>query len=190
MNKIKFTLVMYITLLFALIGIGCNNESAARGNDNKNDNKTVSNTAENPSGYNGPLQGSVVSEGIESLSKSDDLEISIINASLGKLRLEFPVSNETGAKQIEVPSEAMTELNSYYRDYLRFCSTPTGDATNINERLEREKKISKAAFKTENELTNVEIDAPDGRRKVSWIEAGNLIKFVGLSASNQCEKLK
>lgn len=186
MNKIGFTFVISTILLFAFISSGCNSESAARGNDNK----TLSNTAANPSGYNGPLQGSVVSDRTESSEKFDDLEISITNASLGQLWLEFPVSNKIEAEKIEIPPEAMMELNSYFRVYLRFCSISAGDATNVNERLEREKKLSKAAFKTKNELTNAEIDAPDGRRKISWIEAGNLIKFVGESATKQCEKLK
>ena len=144
---------------------------------NSHNAKHLNNTAVMPSGYNGNLQGTVLSDGNISLGASDNIEDSINNASLGKLWLVFPAKETNETVREELPSEAMVQLNALFKYRLNFCLTEKR-RVNGNGRVQGDMNYLKEVTTTTNNLRKMSINTPDGNRKISQIEADKIIEFV------------
>ena len=186
MKILKAVTVCFATFVFILVSISCSKSLHSDYSEIPLPNANGSSV-----GYNGPLQGSVISEETPTLSRSNNLEESIRSSSLEKLWLVFPSSNGNEESRVEVPANAMTELNSYFRYRLRFCLIPDQlGSSNVDEKVKQDMRLLRESNKVTNQLTNIEIDAPDGRRRISQIEADRLIIFITKSAVDLCSDLR
>ncbi|MDH3492014.1 MAG: hypothetical protein OEM82_00565 [Acidobacteriota bacterium] len=177
------------SLLIALviIGSGCgdaagtsNAENATTGPEEPEVVKTgePENVGSIPEGYNGPLQGKVISKEPAKFEKTDDLKGSIEKATLGQLVLEYSASENTEAKSIELPKSAMDALNEYFRKKLEHRLVESKTEPGTNDYAQRDVDLMSNASKIETRLHQIEIDAPDGKRRISQEEASRLIRFV------------
>lgn len=169
---------MLIVVAFTLADIGCGASENIVANQ-----QVVSNTATGPHGDNGPLNGTVVSDGDSILVQSEMIEDSIKRTNLTKLWLVYQGSDSHSESRIEVPAGAMSALDDYFKAYLRYCfiDNPKGpeyapDDFNVDV------AFMKTASKAFDAVTNFEIDAADGPRKISSLEAHRLVEFVSIEA--------
>lgn len=188
-RRIKLVTGFFASLLFvlAIVGSGCGDAAGTSDAENtttgpESPEAVKKGEAEDggaiPDGYNGPLQGKVISKEAPKFEKSDDLKGSIEKATLGPLVLEYPASDKTEAKSIELPKEAMDALNEYFRKKLEHRLVESKTEPGSNDYVQRDMDLMSKANKIGIRLHEIEIDAPDGKRKISQEEASRLIKFV------------
>jgi hypothetical protein len=123
------------------------------------------------------------------LKESNSIEDSVNNSKLAKLWFTFPNSQLTQEGRIEVPLEAMTELNAFFKNRLRFClsqrQTTSSDGINL---VQNDMELMKQSNMVTNKLLKIKISAPDGRREISQTEADRLIEFVSKEAVDVCRQ--
>lgn len=178
---LKIIFILSIIFAFTLFTVNCT--SSSKSSNESGNSVSVSGDGE-PTGYNGELQGTVISEKSPELSKTDNLEELLQNASLGNLSLEFPKLNGYEATKIKVPNEAMTELNSHFRSYIEFC---WNKPKNAQEAVDKDAGLINKIEKVRSKLSKIEIDAPDGKRNISQLETQRLLSFVTKSALKICD---
>lgn len=170
--------ILFIIISSILLFVNCSKFESGIYSENY-----LSNTGTRPSGYDGILQGDVLSDGNIIFGQSDNIEDSINNSSLGKLWLVFSTKDNNKIAQEEIPSEAMNQLNTYFKYRLHFCLIEKKfSRSSADEKVRRDMKLMKETNKVTNELLNINIIAPDGKRKISQIEADRIMEFIIKSA--------
>ena len=184
MKIMKAIPVFFATFVLIMVSVSCGkslNSDYSR--------RYLSNTNAGPVGYDGTLQGFVESEENPTFLKSNNLEDSISSSSLKRLWLVYPSSNNNEESRIEVPIDAMAELNSYLRYRLRFCLT-SDQPLNITGKVKKDMALNIESNKVTNRMSNIEINPPGGTRKISQIEADKLVEFIAKSAEDLCRQLR
>jgi hypothetical protein len=177
----KPSFLMLLLLAFLLSCISCGHYS-----DKTNATSDKANTAAEMPSYKGNMNGVVEGNKKLTLSDGDNLEDSIRKTSLGPIFLSF-LDSKNSESRVQVPDQAMTEINFYLRSNMSSCLIPFQNLSDANEKIARDQKLMKDANITINNLVLIEITTPEGKRKLSQIEAYDLIKFVGLTVSELCQ---
>ena len=143
----------------------------------------TSNTAGERPGSNGKLHGTVEGDPNTPLSQAPTVEESILKTDLANVSLIFASNGGYSAKRVEISEGAMMEVNAYFKAYLRYCliENPKGPAHSANN-LDDDRALLKKSMLAANAISKFEIDAPDGRRYVSSVEAQRLIEFIAKEA--------
>jgi len=172
-------------VVVSALSSGCQNAAGPAGDkaavvptENGMDQGKKDDAAAMPAGYNGPLQGMVASNTEAVFKKTDDLEASIKEASLGQLSLEYEASDTSGAKTIELPKEAMNALSEYFRAKLEHRLVENHPKIGPSQNVKRDSMLLVQSNRAGIAVMNAEIDAPDGKRKISQVESARLIEFV------------
>lgn len=177
----KFCLMFFVSAILAMNFTGCINVESNTHNQN-----SYPDVFSNPSGSKGPFQGLIKSDSKLELATGKNNDEKIDNTSFGKIFLVFLDSNKNEFKT-EIPAEAMFELNLYLRERLKFCIIK-GPSDNSSA-VRRDRNLMLNANKTKNRLIEIQIDTPEGKRKISYEEAGKLIEYVGISTFDLCQLL-
>lgn len=175
----KKTMIMIVVIAFTTINICCirSEVEERKGNENVNSTSII---PENSGMFQGQVIGSLI------FNEADSSE-NLTNKTSLDLKLKYTDSEGNEIKQADIPPEGMTLLNNYFRAYLVFCSRSNSLEANADEKLKEDKKLNLEAQNTKNNLLNIYVNAPDGKRKISWTEAGRLNQFVAENAGKQCK---
>ena len=184
-TKSRFTAAVTMLVVVTALNSGCQNTAGPAGDKaavlqtkNGTDQGKKDDAAAMPAGYNGPLQGKVTSKAGAVFKKTDDLEASIKKASLGQLSLEYEASDATGAKTIELPKEAMDALNEYFRAKLEHRLVENDPKIGPSQNVKRDSMLLIESSRAGIAVMKADIEAPDGKRKISQVESARLIEFV------------
>lgn len=180
----KFSFVVLFFIAFLLPSVSCKENLG-----NNSDSSNKANTAAEIPGYKGNMNGVVEGNKKLALSDGDNLEDSIHKTSLDPIFFRF-LDSKSNESRIQVPDQAMTELNFYLRSKLNFFLIPYQNPSDNTEKIVRDQKLMKDANTTINQLVLVEINTPEGKRKISQVEADSLIEFVGIVADDLQQSLK
>jgi hypothetical protein len=179
-RKQRRIIVVCFAAVFVINASGCQRHISS----NKPDKSGLADSNGTPEGYAGLLHGAVETEAPPVFNKSDDLEDTLNNSSLGKVRLVFPGSGTNREIRVEVPAEALQLLNAAYKHKLRSCLTSTPIDSSVQERVNKDKKLMLNLNTIKNQLLNIQIEAPDGKRKVSGLESDRLFAYAIKTAVN------
>ena len=139
--------------------------------------------SENP-GYTGSLLGTLVSDVPLTLAPGDSFDESADKTSLPKLSLEF-LNPQSEKVRLELPSAATDILSDYLHYRLHYCSLQRTERSS-EAAQKRDGDLLRKANEIRNALLAVDINAPDGMRKITYEEAGNMIEFVSKASDSIC----
>ena len=142
------------------------------------------------------IQGTATGEIEPFILNGDDLKTQLSLHPAPKVWLAFPVSKsktqsavtdsgEQATDKVELPVEAVEIISSLWKVALmsryKLYVAEIPDSKSYQQEMY---KIANAGEAADRELRKLEINAPDGKRKISEDEAGEIIRFINISAVN------
>jgi len=92
---------------------------------------------------------------------------------------------------VELPEPVKALLHSYWTASLSYYyDNKSEGAQDTNTLVAESMKYSNLYFSTRRALSNLDIAAPEGTRKISGDEAGDLLQYVGARATEAVEQAK
>lgn len=108
--------------------------------------------------------------------------------------LEMPEINfvfEPNKSKLELPADANSILNSHWKEAIKiFYNEQFNKSHFAQESYNRDLAWQSYCLKTEQKLQKIIIDAPNGKRNIAQIEAGELWAFINRVASNIAQRVK
>lgn len=102
------------------------------------------------------------------------------------LKIEY-VDQDGSSLVSEVPDRAVVSVNRYFRLKLEICMEERADPiSDSQKRLQEGISLGREAADTIAKLRLHDVDTPFGRRRISEREAGELIRYAGVSAADAC----
>lgn len=185
-NKIVLLIVI---LTFVLIVLGyLSNQNTKVTSQSKKETLT---TAENSAFINGVVNGQIPPICPVNFNSVD----SIFSQPLPKIWLEFPKSkqfkdNNSLNNKIEFQPEVETVLEKYWLSALTYRYNEWQGFSSNKEYQKQSLRLMKLADETKIELQKITINTPFEKRRISEIEAANLVTFVSKSADEIISKIK
>ena len=150
------------------------------------------------------IRGSAVGEVTPFEVIGDDLKTSVLTHPPPKVFLEFNLSDgssyqtkatvETGhVTRIELSDQATSELNTLRKVLLAYfyeVKIEGRKSKSVTKRLSEDQDYSRSILWTEARLQEIELNAPDGQRKLCKDEAESAVKFIKRSAEELVDQAK
>ena len=128
-------------------------------------------------------------------NKGAPLKTYLYSQTLPKIWLAFKNSSISKAKvetiKVQLPPEAKQALTAYWevaRDHAYY--EKFADKRDVQKSINMDRKLAHSHDETVRRLQQVLIDAPDGRRAVSYEEANDLVIFAHLVAIRLIDRAK
>ncbi len=104
--------------------------------------------------------------------------------------LVFPASQNSPKMTIELPPEAKKPLSDCWKAELEYYYKSGFESRPLDKRIQDSYALGRANMSVLSRLERIEINTPNGKRKISGDEAGDLVKFMAQSAQQIVEQAK
>lgn len=137
------------------------------------------------------LRGAVVGDLKPFSLRNPGFKESLLAHPLPKLRLVFALPGKNETVQVELPRAVDNALLDCWRTYLaHYYKVEMEPRGGLQARVNADMAFAAAGLRLDNQLQAITIKAPNGLRKISWGESGDVLHFLANSAQSVVQQAR